>query len=566
MDTLTPYERLSIERKQLQLTGEIPSWFTTGGYQMFKSKYMWEGKNVNATFMRIANCAAQHMPFEKEDWCARFYEIMNKGWLGLSTPVLSNMGTDRGMPVSCSGQSVDDSIDDFYQSAHELAVLTKNGFGTSSYLGNVRPRGTNISVGGKASGVIDVITSCVDVMRKVAQGTARRGAWAGYLPMEHGDYFEVVNYLERNPDDLNMGWVITDAFVALLNAGDVEATERLQRAMKVKAVTGKGYFFFVDKVNRANPEMYKDFDLKVLASNLCTEITLASDADHSFTCVLSSMNLANYDEWKDTDAVIVATVFLDCVVSEFLAKAKNKSGFRKTVNFTEKSRALGLGVMGFHTLLQQRSISFESLDAHFLNTEVFKHLYDKSLEASQGLAELLGEPEWCVGYGVRNSHRLAVAPTTTNALICGGVSQGIEPVVANLFNQQTSAGVLYRVNPVFLALAKERGEFTHALVKDLSETTNGSVQHLEWLTDHEKEVFKTAYEINQNTIIRLASVRQQFICQGQSLNLFFDADESEEYIMEVHKAAFLDENIKALYYMRTKAGVQASKGECTACE
>jgi len=566
MATLTPYEQLSNERKEQQALGNVPDWFTTGGYQMFKSKYMWEGMNVNDTFMRIAECAAQHMQGATTFWRDEFYKILNKGWLGASTPVLANMGTTRGMPVSCSGQLVGDSIHDFYQSAHELAMLTKHGFGTSSYLGDIRPRGSSISVGGTSSGVMPIIKHYVQIMRDVAQGVARRGAWAGYLPIDHGDYYEVVNYLERNPDDLNIGWVVTDDFIEKLKAGDTDTTERLQRAMRVKAATGKGYFFFVDKVNRQNPDAYKDLDLKVLASNLCVEINLMSDEDHSFTCVLSSMNLAKYDEWKDTNAVYIATIFLDCVVSEFLAQAKGKTGFEKTVAFTEKSRALGLGVMGFHTLLQQRSIPFESFDAHMLNNEIFKYLDDESRFASESLARMFGEPEWCKGHGVRNSHRIAIAPTTTNALICGGVSQGIEPVVANLYNQQTSAGLLYRVNPVFLELAKERGEFTDELIEDLSMNTNGSVQHLDWLTDHEKAVFKTAYEIDQHAVVRLAATRQNWICQGQSLNLFFDADESEEYIMEVHQAAFMDENIKALYYMRTQAGVQASKGECTACE
>lgn len=561
----TEYERLSAERKQLQKSGDVPEWMTTGGYQMFKQKYMWKGLNVNDTFMRIADAASKHTK-DHTYWRTLFYNILSKGWFGASTPVLANMGTDRGMPVSCSGQVVGDSISDFYQSAHELAVLTKDGFGTSSYLGDIRPRGTKISTGGEASGVLDVITTYVEVMRKVKQGQARRGAWAGYLPIEHGDYYEVVNYLQRKPDDLNLGWVITDETISRLQAGDKDITERLMRAMKVKAETGKGYFFFVDKVNRASPQMYKDLDLSVKASNLCIEIALHSDADHSFTCVLGSMNLAKYDEWKDTDAIFIATVFLDCVVSEFLEKAKGKEGFDKVVRSTEKSRAIGLGVLGFHTYLQQNMIPFESFDAHMVNNQIFSKLQKQSLEASQWLAKSFGEPEWCKGYGVRNTHRTAIAPTTTNALICGGVSQGIEPVVANMYNQQTSAGVLYRVNPVFLELAKKRGKFNDELVHDLTMNTNGSVQHLDWLTDHEKEVFKTAYEIDQRAILRLTSTRQPKICQTQSMNLFFDADEDEEYIMEIMQEAFLDENIHGVYYMRTQAGVQASKGECKACE
>ena len=559
------YDALSKERKELQAAGEVPEWFTTGGYQMFKSKYEYNDQTVHETFNRIATCAAQHMP-AKEYWRTKFFDLMWNGWIGLSTPILANMGTNRGMPISCSGQKVSDSIHDFYTSAHELAMLTKHGFGTSSYLGDIRPRGSKISVGGTSSGVMPVINQYVQIMRDVAQGTSRRGAWAGYLPLEHGDFYEVVNYLERNPDDLNLGWVVTNEFIARLEDNDSDALERLQRTMKVKAVTGKGYYFFVDKVNEANPESYKALDLKVLASNLCVEITLPADEDNTFTCVLSSMNLAKYDEWYNTDAVQVATVFLDCVVAEFLQQARGKPGFEKAVAFTEKSRALGLGVLGFHTFLQQKSIPFESFEAHMVNIDIFKHIKNQAEIASEWMRAKFGEPEWCKGLERRNSHLLAIAPTTTNALICGGVSQGIEPVVANLYNQQTSAGVLYRVNPVFLELAKERGKFTDELVRDLAENTNGSVQHLDWLTDHEKQVFKTAYEIDQHAIIRLAAARQPHICQGQSLNLFFDADEDEAYIMEVHKEAFLNKNIKALYYMRTQAGVQASKGECTACE
>lgn len=559
------YEQLSAERKHLQATGEVPEWFTTGGWQMFKAKYLWKGESVKGTFQRIAKAAAKHTD-NFELYYKEFFDLLWSGTLGASTPVLANMGTNRGMAVSCSGQRVHDSIDGFYKSEHELAILTKNGFGTSSYLGDIRPRGSSISIGGKASGVLDVITSYVDVMRKVAQGTARRGAWAGYLPMDHGDFDEVVDYFEHNHDDLNMGWVITDEYIALLRSGDKVANKRLQRAMKVKAVTGKGYFFFVDKVNRASPAMYKELNLKVLASNLCTEIQLMSDEDHSFTCVLSSMNLATYHKWKNTNAVYYATKFLDCVAEEFLTRAKGKSGFEKTVRFTEKSRALGLGVLGYHTLLQQDGIPFESFEAHMLNLEIFNHLEAETLRASQDMARDWGEPEWCKGYGVRNTHRTAVAPTTTNALICGGVSQGIEPVVANVFTQSTSAGVMNRVNPVFLKLAQERGKWNQSLLDELSKKTQGSVQHLDWLTQHEKDVFKTAYEISQRAIIRKAAARQPKLCQGQSVNLFYSADEDEEVIMADHQYAFLEENIHALYYMRTAAGVNASSGECIACE
>jgi len=560
----TIYEKLSTERKQLQREGKLPEWFTTGAWQLVKEKYLYETDSLYLTYSRIARTAASHTD-DPDFWYKSFLEVLWKGWLAPSTPVLSNMGTPKGLPVSCSGGYVEDSIDGFYRGYYEAAMLTKHGFGTSGYLGDIRPRGSRISTGGKASGVLPVIKHFVQDMRDVAQGSSRRGAWAGYLPIDHGDFREVVDYLEHHPDDLNLGWNISDEFIDRLQSGDKDALERYQRALKIKAVTGKGYFFFPDKVNRLSPQCYKDCGLKVIASNLCTEITLHSDPEHTFTCVLSSMNLAKYDEWKDTDAVFVATVFLDCVASEFIGLAKDIPIFTKAVNFTRKSRALGLGALGFHTYLQSKMIPFESFEAHLINLEIFKHLREEAERATRWMAERWGEPEWCKGTGRRNSHLIAVAPNTQSALVCGGVSQGIEPIVANLYNQPTAAGELYRINPTFLEIARSRGKFTPELVSTLV-GSEGSVQGLDWLSDHEKLVFKTAYEIDQRAIIRMASTRQKYIDQAQSINLFFDANEDEAYISEIHKEAFLDPNIKSLYYMRTKAGVKASRGECLACE
>lgn len=558
------YDKLSAERKQLQAEGHLPEWMTTGGWQLFKEKYLYEAKGLRDTYERIARTAARHTD-NPDSWAARFFDVLWNGWLAASTPVLSNMGTIKGMPVSCSGQYIEDSIDGFYKSYHETAMLTKNGFGTSGCLGDIRPRGAGIRTGGRASGVLPIIKHFVQDMRDVAQGTSRRGAWAGYLPIDHADFNEVVDYLEHHPDDLNIGWNISDAFIKRLEDGDAEAIGRYQRAMKVKAVTGKGYFFKTDTVNKHNPQMYKDLGLEVKASNLCTEITLFSDKDHTFTCVLSSMNLEKYDEWKNTDAVFVSTVFLDCVASEFISLAQSVPGMDRAVEFTRKSRALGLGALGFHTYLQSKLIPIESFEAHMVNIEIFRHLHEEAKRASTYMAQHWGEPEWCKGYGVRNTHLIAVAPNTSSALICGGVSQGIEPVVANLYNQPTSAGEIYRVNPVLLALAKRRVGWGDEIVRRLIDN-EGSVQQEDWLTDHEKAVFKTAYEIDQKALTRLAAARQPYICQAQSLNYFFDADEDEAYISEVHKEALLNPNIKSLYYMRTKAGVQASKGECVACE
>lgn len=558
------YEQLSEERKKLQALGDLPDFITTGGYQLLKEKYLSEGESLKQRYSTIARTAANHTD-NPDFWYPKFFDVMWKGWLAPSTPVLSNMGTTKGLPVSCSGGYIDDSIDGFYKAYHQAAQLTKYGFGTSGYLGDIRPRGSRISSGGKSSGTLPVFKNFVQTMRDVAQGTSRRGAWAGYLPIDHKDFLEVVDYVEHHPDDLNVGWIISDGFIDRLNNGDLDALHRYQRSLKVKAVTGKGYYFFKDKVNRLNPLCYRDKGLEVAASNLCTEITLFSDASHTFTCVLSSLNLEKYDEWKNSDAVFTSTVFLDCVASEFIHCAKGISGLEPAVEFTRKSRALGLGTLGFHSYLQSKSIPFESFEAHLINLEIFKGVRDEAERATKWMAEQWGEPEWCEGYGRRNTHLLAIAPNTSSALICGGSSQGIEPLVSNIYNQPTSAGEISRANPRFIELARGRGMWTKELMSDLI-SSNGSVQHLSWLSDDEKLVFRTAYEIDQRSIIRLASARQQFIDQAQSINLFFDANEDETYISEVHKEAFTNPMIKSLYYMRTQAGVKASKNECLSCE
>lgn len=557
------YEELSQERKNMQAAGIMPDWYTTGGWQMVKAKYLMPGETVQGMYQRVAKAAARHMP-DPHYWERQFFHITWKGWLSPATPILVNMGTNRGTPVSCSGADIQDNVQDFYLTQAETAQLTKNGFGTSANLSNIRPRGTPISTGGTASGVLPVLKDYVQLSRDVSQGNNRRGAWAGYLDIEHGDFWEVADYLMNNPDDLNLGWNVHESFLNRLDEGDEEALRRFQRVLKIKAVTGKGYFVKLDTINRQAPAMYQDRGMTVKASNLCTEITLFSDADHSFTCVLSSMNLSKWDEWKDTDAVYVATVFLDCVAQEFIELGRKISGLERTVRFTEKGRALGLGVLGFHSLLQKKSIPFGDFRAHSLNNVIFKHLHDESLRASQWMAKELGEPEWCQGYGVRNTHRTAIAPTMSTSIICGGNSQGIEPIVANAFNQNTAVGEISRVNPQLVAIMKARGVYNPETIKRIIDE-KGSVQWADWLSDEEKEVFLTAYEINQSDILRLASARQKHLCQTQSLNLFFSADEQEEYIAQIHQQALLDPMINSLYYLRSMSNVRASKGECTAC-
>ena len=562
------YEKLSNERKELQAKGLVPEWYSTGAYQLYKEKYEYqtEGQSVKGQFNRIAETAAKHLPDNmKEEAKDKFFEMLWKGWLSPSTPVLANMGTNRGMPVSCSGTVVEDSIDGFYSNLREVSLLTKYGFGTASDLSHIRPRGSKISVGGKASGVIPVIKQHVQAMREVAQGTARRGAWAFYLDIEHGDFPEVVEYLLNEPDDLNAGWIVHQSFIDRLEQNDPDAIVRYKRALKVKMVTGKGYWFFVDKANAKSPQIYKDKGLKINNSQLCSEIMLFNDNQNTYTCVLSSMNVALWDEWNKTDSVYWATVFLDCVASEFISKAEGIPGLEKAVKFTKEHRALGLGQCGLHTLLQKKMLSFEGFDAHMLNLEIAEHIYKEAQNATKDLAKILGEPLMCKGYGVRNTHLIAIAPTKSTALLMGGVSEGINPDPAMSYTQTTSAGEVDRTNPILLDLMKSKGVYSKKHISQITDK-QGSVQHVDWLTNEEKQVFKTAFEINQKAVLRLASTRARYIDQWQSLNLFFDANEDESWISEVHKEAFLDPNMLALYYVYTQAGVQASKGEvCEAC-
>jgi ribonucleoside-diphosphate reductase alpha chain len=557
------YDATKQEKKKMQGLGLVPEWMSTPGYQLFKSKYLHHKDNFYGQARLIAQTLAKRSP-DYHYYAEEFFQLIWKGWLSCSTPVLANTGTDRGLPVSCSGQYVPDSIEGFYESRKEAAILTKHGFGTSGYLGDIRPRGAPISVGGKASGTLPEIKGFVQVSRDVSQGGVRRGSFASYLPMDHGDFWEVVHHLESNPDDLNLGWNISDSFLKRLRSGEPEAVSRYQEALKVKMITGKGYFFFPDKANRRLPEPYKKFHKKVHASNLCSEIILPSDEQHTFTCVLSSMNLSRWDEWKDTNAVQIATVFLDCVASEFIAKAKNITGLDRAVAFTEKARALGLGACGFHTYLQMKGVPFESLDAMYLNHDFFSHIKQESDKATRYLAEELGEPEWCKGFGVRNASLRAVAPTKSTALIMGGISEGINPDPAMIYNQATAAGEVDRINPVLYEMMKERGVYNKREINKVIDDF-GSVKGVDWLSDSEKEVFKTAFEIGQGSVVRLASSRARYLDQWQSVNLFFAGNAPPEYISQVHQMAFEDENMLALYYVYSSSGVGASKDECVAC-
>ena len=554
--------KYSEERKHQQELGNVPVWMTTQGYQLFVEKYLHQ-KTVRAQYSLIAATAAKHVSHIWPEAEYKFFSLLWDGWLSPSTPVLANMGTTRGMPVSCSGGYISDSINGFYTARREAALLTKEGFGTSGYLGDIRCRGSAISVGGRASGVLPVFEGFVRDMQEVAQGTNRRGAWAGYLPIDHGDFDELCDLLHHQSDGLNVGWIITDDFKYKLDMRNEEATRRYQKALKVKMITGKGYFFKVDTVNRHRPPEYVKRGLDVKASNLCTEIMLHSSEDYTFTCVLSSMNVAKYDEWKNTDAVFWSTVFLDCVAQEFIDRSTYKSGLEKARDFTEKSRALGLGQCGLHTYMQSKGIPFESLEAQWMSNDIAKHIKENAMHASVVMGKELGIPEWCEDR--RNTHLIAIAPTKSTALIMGGISEGINPDPGMLFSQNTSAGEVERITPIFLQLMKDRGVYDKKHIREI-EDMFGSCQHVNWLSDHEKKVFKTAFEMDMRPLTRMTAARQFHVDQGQSFNFFFGADADEGYISECHQQAFENENILSLYYCYSQGGVSGSKNECSACQ
>lgn len=562
--TLQKFEQLSVERKRLQEMGHLPSWYTTQGWQMFKKKYaVAEELAVLGRHRRIAYTLSRHMKGREVEWEEKFFNEMWDGILSPSSPAFANTGTDRGMMVACSGQVVSDSVDGFYTALRETALLSKWGFGTSADFSGIRARGTPISKGGEASGAVEVINDFFTAAGKISQGGARRGSIGAYLDIEHGDWDEACDSLAAEPNGKNYGWIIRDSFVDKLKAGDKEANRRWTKALYTKLITGKGYVFCIDKANRHRPQMYKDWGLDIRATNLCSEIMLHSSDDLTYSCILASLNLVHWDRIKNSKSVFIATVFLDCLCQEFIEKSAGIPGLEKVREFTIKGRAIGLGIMGFHTYLQSQNIPYVSLEAQFLSTEIAKHLHDESLRASQWLAQEYGEPEWCKGYGVRNTHRTAYAPTKTTSLLMGGVSESWFPDPGMVFDAGSSVGELRRIPPVFYELMKARGVYSEETVQDIIDHL-GSVQHVDWLGDHEKLVFLNGFEMDQHILLRHCSQRQKWTCQGQSLNFYVPEDGSEDLIAELMTLVLLDENVLSQYYIYSRSGVVV-KDECVAC-
>lgn len=562
-DIADKFERLSQERKKLQAEGSLPPWYTTQAWQMFRKSVVRGEDALRGRHRRIAETLAQHMKGREKEWEEKFFNEMWNGILSPASPALCNTGTDRGMMVSCSGQVIEDNVDSFYTGLRETALLSKQAFGTSADFSEIRPRGAPISGGGKANGPVDVIDDFFTCASKVSQGGNRRGSVAAYLDIEHPDWDEAIDSLLSSPNGKNYGWIIRDSFTEALMKGDKEAERKFQKALYVKLVTGKGYWFMVDKANRHRPQMYKDLGLYIRATNLCSEIMLHSSAEYTYSCILSSLNLVHWDKIKNSDSAFIATVFLDCLCQEFIEKSEGIAGLEKVRAFTIKGRAIGLGVMGFHTYLQSKGIPYVGLEAQYLSMDIAHHLQAESLRASKWLAQEYGEPEWCKGYGVRNTHRTAYAPTKSTSLLMGGVSESWFPDPGMVFDAGSSVGDLRRITPVIYELMKEKGVYNEGTITDIINNL-GSVQHVDWLTDAEKLVFLNAFEMDQRILLRHHVQRQRYTCQGQSLNFYIPEDGSESLISELMTLVLTHPDCLSQYYIYSRSGVVV-KDECVAC-
>ena len=581
-----------------ELDVDFPSWGNTEIYVKTISKgYLLAGEKPKDAYWRVATAVAKRL--EKPQLATKFFDYIWKGWLCLATPVLSNTGTDRGLPISCFGIDVGDSIYEIGSKNLELMLLAKHGGGVGIGVNMIRPAGSKITMNGTSDGVVPFIKIYDSTILATNQGSVRRGAASVNIKIDHKDFDDFIEIREPKGDvnrqALNMHQcvVVSDKFMAKLEEGDSEARRKWGKLLQKRKATGEPYIMFKGNVNKHNPEMYKKNGLKVHMTNICSEIVLHTDEQHSFVCCLSSLNLAKYDEWKDTDLVYTSTVFLDGVLEEFLQRAKNMKGFENAVRSAERGRALGLGVLGWHTYLQQRGIPFEGLTAQFETRKIFSQIKIESERASRDLAKEYGEPLWCKESGFRNTHLRAVAPTVSNSKLSGNVSSGIEPWAANVFTEQTSKGTFIRKNPELERVLRKVGKNTKE-VWDQILNDGGSVQDLSFLDEwcyvdgkvmeckevenepkHNctpiKDVFKTFKEINQLDLVRQAGIRQQYIDQAVSLNLAFPAIAEPKWINQVHMEAW-KQGVKTLYYMRTESvlrgdiATKAMDPDCLSCD
>ncbi len=541
-------------------------WLNENSRKFLSKGYLIGGMTAEERIREIAEIAEKHLG--KPGFADKFYDYMSRGFYSLATPIWANYGYSRGLPISCFGSYVDDDMSRILHTHAEVGMMTKYGGGTSLYLGALRPRGALIKDNGHSSGSVHFLELFDGLINIVSQGTVRRGHCAPYLPIEHGDIEEFLNIGKEGHPIQESTYAVTvgDQWLQEMIDGDEEKRKIWAKVIQRRTEIGYPYILFRDTVNNNTVDVYKEKDMKIHGSNLCSEICLPSADDISFVCCLSSINLRHYHEWKDTDAVETLAMFLDTVISDFVARLESfkdstnphkNSAFhfmQRAHKFAKEHRALGLGVLGWHTFLQENNIAFESTEAMELNKEIFKLINEKAYKASESMAKEHGEPEVLKGYGRRNTTLLAIAPTTSSAFILGQVSQSIEPLMSNAFVKDVDKMKVTIKNKTLEALLEKKGMNTLEVWGSIRDN-DGSVQHLDFLTDHEKKVFRTFGEIDQNTIIEQAADRQKYIDQAQSLNIMIDPTVSAKELNALYLSAW-KQGIKTLYYQHSMNAAQ----------
>ena len=576
-DLLVKARKVALQTKKPNEQPEI-EWLTENSRKFLEAGYLTDGITPESRIREIAENAEKILKID--GFADKFYGYMAAGYFSLASPVWSNFGKERGLPISCFGSHIADDMGDILFAQSEVGMMSKLGGGTSGYFGKLRYRGAPVKNNGKSSGSVHIMQLFEKMVDVVSQGSVRRGRFSPYLPIDHPDINEFLEIgTEGNPiQELTHGVTVGDQWMEEMRDGDVEKRTVWAKVLQSRSEIGYPYILFRDNANNKAADVYQDKNMEVYASNLCTEIMLPSNDNWSFVCCLSSINLLHYDKWKETDAVETLTYFLDAVMEEFITKLdayKNSTDrddmltfkfMEKAYNFAKENRALGLGALGWHSLLQSKMLSFDSQEAFNLNYEIFKYIKEQSYKASEELATLYGEPKVLKGYGRRNTTLNAIAPTTSSAFILGQVSQGIEPIWSNIYVKDIAKIKTTIKNPFLAQLLEEKDMNTTDVWRSIRDF-DGSVQHLEFLTEHEKNVFKTYPEIDQLDVVYQAASRQEHIDQGQSINVMVHPDMPTKDLNNIYVTAW-KMGVKSMYYQHSMNAAQQfkQKKECSSCE
>jgi ribonucleoside-diphosphate reductase alpha chain len=543
-------------------------WLNEESRQFLSRDYLLPGVSPEQRIRQIADYAEGILGIG--GFGDKFYDYIARGWYSLATPVWTNFGLRRGLPISCYGSYIEDDSASILFTASEVGMMTKLGGGTSAYFGKLRPRGAPIRDNGSSNGSFSFAKLFDRMIEVFSQGSTRRGQCAAYIDIEHPDIEEWL-WIQREGCDIQLlywGVCVGNDWLQQMRDGDTEKRRLWAKVLQARSEVGIPYIFFKDNANNGAPEVYQRLGKRIYASNLCTEIMLPASADESFVCCLSSLNLLHYDEWKGTDAVETMVFFLDAVMEDFIRRVEGIPFMQRAYNFAVRHRALGLGVLGWHSLLQSKRIPIESMDAYRLNVEVFRTIYDRAYNASMDLARRFGEPEYLKGTGRRNATLLAIAPTKSSSFILGQVSPSIEPFMSNYHVKDLAKVKTTFKNPYLQQVLRERGKDTDEVWQSIA-AHDGSVQHLDFLSDEERDTFKTFSEISQMTLVQQAAQRQAYIDQGQSLNLMIHPETPVRDInLLVLRAAEL--GVKSLYYQYSVNAAQEFNRElllsCRVCE